>query len=59
MTWDIVYTKQAQKDAKKPARSGSKTKAIEQLEVIKKNSLHNPLHTKSRQETYLEHTLVG
>ena len=33
MTWKLVYTKQAQKDAKKLASSGLKPKAREPLEI--------------------------
>lgn len=42
MSWDLVYTKQAQKDAKKLAASGLKTKAQELLGVIKENPFQNP-----------------
>ena len=34
MTWKLVYTKQAQKDAKKLSASGLKPKAIELLEIL-------------------------
>ena len=37
MSWKIVYTKQAQKDAKKLAQSGLKGKAKKLLEIIEKN----------------------
>ena len=43
MSWELVYTKQAQKDAKKLAKSGLKKKAIELLEVVKINPYQNPL----------------
>lgn len=42
MTWEIVYTKQAQKDAKKLDRSGLKPKAIELIEVIRNDPFQNP-----------------
>ncbi len=42
MSWNIVYTKQAQKDAKKLAAAGLKTKAENLLEVLKKNPFKNP-----------------
>ena len=42
MTWELVYTKQAQKDAKKLASSGLKIKAKTLLEIIQKNSYQNP-----------------
>lgn len=37
MSYRIVYTKQAQKDAKKIASSGLKSKVLELLEVVSKN----------------------
>ena len=37
MTWEIVYTKQAQKDAKKLAAAGLKGKASELLEIIRED----------------------
>ncbi len=42
MTWAIVYTKQAQKDAKKLASSGLKNKAKKLLDIIQKNPYQNP-----------------
>ena len=42
MSWDVVYTKQAQKDAKKLASSGLKTKAKHLLQVIEENPFQNP-----------------
>lgn len=42
MTWKLVYTKQAQKDAKKLAASGLKEKAQHLLDLIKKNPYQNP-----------------
>jgi Txe/YoeB family toxin of toxin-antitoxin system len=42
VTWELVYTKQAQKDAKKLAASGLKNKAQELLEVLKVNPFHSP-----------------
>ena len=42
MSWELVYTKQAQKDAKKLAKSGLKKKAIELLEILKTNPYQNP-----------------
>jgi toxin YoeB len=42
VSWELVYTKQAQKDAKKLAKSGLKKKAIELLEVLKINPYQNP-----------------
>lgn len=42
MTWQLVYTKQARKDAKRLAASGLKANAQELLEIIAKNPLQNP-----------------
>ena len=42
MSWVLVYTKQAQKDAKKLASSGLKSKAKYLLQVIEENPLQNP-----------------
>ena len=42
MSWEIVFTKQAQKDAKKLARAGLKSKARKLLEVLKENPFQNP-----------------
>lgn len=40
--WKLVYTKQAQKDAKKLSRAGLQTKTEEILEILKNNPLHTP-----------------
>ncbi|MCK5783595.1 MAG: Txe/YoeB family addiction module toxin [Desulfobacterales bacterium] len=42
MSWEIVYTKQSQKDAKKLAASGLKTKTQKLLVVIRENPFQNP-----------------
>ena len=42
MSWKLVYTKQAQKDAKKLAESGLKSKAQDLLAVLAKNPWQNP-----------------
>ena len=42
MTWQVVYTKQAQRDAKKLASSGLKEKAKELLRVVEINPFQNP-----------------
>ena len=42
MTWRLVYTKQAQKDAQKLAAAGLKDKAKALLEVVRENPLQNP-----------------
>ena len=41
MTWEIVFTKQAQKDAKKLASSGLKNKAKKLLDIIQKDPYQN------------------
>ncbi|PHQ15395.1 Txe/YoeB family addiction module toxin [Marinobacter profundi] len=43
MTWKLVYTKQAQKDAKKLASSGLKPKAQELLALIAEDPYCKPL----------------
>jgi toxin YoeB len=42
VNWELVFTKQAQKDAKKLAASGLKEKAQDLLELIKMNPYQNP-----------------
>ena len=42
MSWQLVYTRQAQKDAKKLASSGLRSKARELLKVIEINPYQNP-----------------
>ena len=42
MNWKLVYTKQAQKDAKKIASSGLKPKAERLLDVLKENPYKTP-----------------
>ncbi|MDZ8184283.1 MAG: Txe/YoeB family addiction module toxin [Nostoc sp. ChiSLP02] len=42
MSWQLVYTKQAQRDAKKLASSNLKDKAEELLTVIAENPFQNP-----------------
>lgn len=42
MTWTLVYTKQAQKDAKKLASSGLKSKAQELLALISEDPYQKP-----------------
>jgi Txe/YoeB family toxin of toxin-antitoxin system len=43
VNWTLVYTKQAEKDAKKLAASGLKKKAKELLEILEGNPYQNPL----------------
>ena len=42
MSWKIVYTKQAQKDANKIKRAGLKEQVEKLLSVIKENPFQNP-----------------
>lgn len=42
MSWRVVYTKQAQKDAKKLAAAGLKTKAQELLELLTEDPFRTP-----------------
>lgn len=42
VTWKIVFTKQAQKDAKKPASAGLKLKTQNLLDVIREDPFQNP-----------------
>jgi Txe/YoeB family toxin of toxin-antitoxin system len=42
VSWQLVYTKQAQKDAKKLAAAGLKEKAQELLAILAANPLQNP-----------------
>jgi len=42
VTWEIVFAKQALKDAKKVAASGLKPKALELLAILASNPLQNP-----------------
>ena len=40
--WRVVFTKQAQKDARKIARSGLRDKAEELLQILKSNPRQSP-----------------
>jgi len=42
VTWKLIYTKKAQKDAKKLAQSGLKKKALIILEILSQNPYSNP-----------------
>ena len=42
MSWRVVFTKQAQKDAKKLSASGLRPKAEELLEILRQNPYQNP-----------------
>jgi toxin YoeB len=42
VSWEIVYTKQAQKDAKKLSSANLKDKAKHLINIIKENPYQNP-----------------
>ncbi|WP_424947050.1 Txe/YoeB family addiction module toxin [Candidatus Spongiihabitans sp.] len=42
MTWQIVYTKQAQKDARRIAEAGLKKKTQKLLDIIRINPFQSP-----------------
>ena len=42
MSWKLVYTRHAQKDAKKLATSGLKAKALLLLSILENNPYQNP-----------------
>ena len=42
MNWELVFTKYAQKDAKKLTHAGLKSKAQKLLEIISENPFQNP-----------------
>jgi len=42
VNWEIIYTKQAQKDAKKLAAAGLKDNALLLLEILKSDPYQNP-----------------
>ncbi|MCZ7656237.1 MAG: Txe/YoeB family addiction module toxin [Rhodocyclaceae bacterium] len=42
MSWRVVYSKHAQKDAKKLAAAGLKSKALEMLAVLATDPFQNP-----------------
>ena len=42
MSWQLVYSKQARKDAKKLKAAGLKPKAEELIEILKVDPLQNP-----------------
>lgn len=42
MTWQVVFTKQAQKDAKKLTSAGLRSKAEQLLAVLAENPFQNP-----------------
>jgi toxin YoeB len=42
VNWRLVFTKQAQKDAKKIAKSGLKQQTLKLLEILQNNPYQNP-----------------
>lgn len=42
MSWRLVYTNQAQRDAKKISHAGLKEKVIELLEILEKDPFQTP-----------------
>ena len=42
MSWRVVYTRQARRDARKLARSGLKPQAERLLEILRKNPYQTP-----------------
>ena len=56
MTWKLVYTKQAQKDAKKLAASNLKKKAQALLDIRADDPFKTPLLTKNSWAIWLERT---
>jgi len=44
VSWKVVFTKQAQKDAKKLSSVGLRSKAEKLLEVLRKNPYQTPPH---------------
>ncbi len=42
VSWHLVFTKQAHKDARKLARSGLKPQANRLLDILRKNPYQNP-----------------
>jgi Txe/YoeB family toxin of toxin-antitoxin system len=42
VTWRLVYTRQAQKDARRLAEAGLKDKAVAPLEILEANPFQSP-----------------
>ena len=42
MKWKVVFTKQAEKDSKKIAQSGLKSKAVKSINILKKDPFQPP-----------------
>lgn len=43
MSWEIIYSKQAQKDARKLAAAGLKDRALPLLAILKNDPFQNPM----------------
>ena len=46
MSWRLVFTKQAQKDAKKISKAGLKPQANRLLDLLREDPFRNPPHEK-------------
>ena len=44
MSWRVVYTRHAQKDARKIAQSNLKIKTIELISILERDPFQNPPH---------------
>ena len=42
MKWQLVFTKQAQKDAKKLSGAGLRSKTVQLLDILRENPYQNP-----------------
>lgn len=42
MSWTVVYTKQAQKDARRLAQAGLRSKAEQLLDILRRNPFQTP-----------------
>ncbi|QSB02015.1 Txe/YoeB family addiction module toxin [Methylomonas sp. EFPC1] len=42
MSWELIFTKQAQKDAKNLVSAGLKEKALQLLDILKNDPYQNP-----------------
>lgn len=42
MSWQVVFTRQAQKDSRKLAAAGLKDNALQLLEILRKNPFQTP-----------------
>ena len=42
VNWEILFTKQAQKDANRISQAGLKPKVVELLKLLEENPFHNP-----------------